>query len=181
MFNSLFKPQKENSFGINIPVNNKSLSAEINEVGEKFIKTNKSYREEIEKYKKIAAFNKTLSKSYITNITAMIDVSKLLNEYSLFFDILKNEINETNNSLGSIDKNDIEYLKNLTKDRLDQLINVFKLQTNKVKGLYEKFGQVNELDNIKAAQILMDGVSNSANVTYSSINGGSVLRRNKKN
>jgi hypothetical protein len=180
---NFFKPSSSPTgvaFGVNLPVNNKSLSAEINDVSESFIKTNKNYRDEINKYKQIANFNKNLSKSYIANVTAMIDVSKLLNDYSIFFDILKNEISNTSNSVGSIDAQEIDYLKNLTKDKLDELINVFKTQTDKVKTIYKKFGQMDELNTIESAQNLMSAVSDNAKTTYSSLTGGARYIKKKR-
>jgi hypothetical protein len=180
---NFFKPSSSPTgvaFGVNLPINNKSLSAEINDVSESFIKTNKKYRDEITKYKQIANFNKNLSKSYIANVTAMIDVSKLLNDYSIFFDILKDEITNTNNSVGSIDAQEVEYLKNLTKDKLDELINVFRTQTDKVKTIYKKFGQVDELQTIESAQNLMNAVSDNAKTTYSSLTGGSHYIKKKR-
>lgn len=175
------KTTNASSFGTNLPINNKSLSAEINDVGEKFIKTNNKYRSEIEKYKKIATFNKNLSKSYITNVTAMIDVSKLLNDYSVFFDILKNEIESTNSTLTTIKPEEIEYLKSLTDDKLEQLINVFKTQTDKVKNIYKKFGQNDEYETINAAQNLMSELPNNAKTTYSSLTTGGKYIKTKYN
>ena len=173
------KPASNTSFGTSLPINSKSLSAEINEVGEKFIKTNNKYRTEIEKYRKIAAFNKNLSKSYITNITAMIDVSKLLNDYSVFFNILKTEIENTNNNLTTIKPEEIEYLKSLTDDKLEQLLTVFKTQTDKVKDIYKKFGQTDEYNTIDAAQNLISSLPVSAKTTYSTLTTGGKYIKSK--
>lgn len=157
------------SFGANLPVGNKALSAEISEVGQKFVKTNTKYRTEIDKYKKIAEFNKKLSSSYIANIHAVIDVSKLLNDYALFFNILKEEINKTEGQIGTLQTADIQYLENLTKAKLDEFSNKFIEQSEKVRGLYSKYGQEEEAKTISSAQEQLKNTVTNAGITYQSL------------
>ena len=157
------------SFGANLPVGNKALSAEISEVGQKFVKTNKKYRDEIDKYKKIAEFNKKLSSSYIANVTTMIDVSKLLNDYSMFFNLLKEEINKTEGQIGSLQASDIQYIEALTKAKMEEFTNRFIEQSEKVKTLYAKYGQQEEAKVLGSAQESIKGVVTNASVTYQSL------------
>lgn len=175
------------SFGANLPVGNKALSAEISEVGQKFVKANKKYRDEIDKYKKIADFNKKLSASYIANVHAMIDVSKLLNDYAMFFNMLKEEINKTEGQIGTLQASDIQYLENLTKAKMEEFSNRFIEQSEKVKGLYSKYGQEDEAKTITSAQESIRGVVGNASLTYASImdlsrpaQGGKSKRRTLK-
>lgn len=162
-------PQPVASFGANLPVGNKALSAEISEVGQKFVKTNKKYRDEIDKYKKIAEFNKKLSSSYIANVSAMIDVSKLLNDYAMFFNILKDEINKTEGQIGSLQASDIQYIEALTKAKMEEFTTRFIEQSDKVKTLYSKYGQEEEAKVLGSAQESIKGVMNNAGVTYQSL------------
>ena len=157
------------SFGANLPVGNKALSAEISEVGQKFVKTNKKYRDEIDKYKKIADFNKKLSSSYIANVHAIIDVSKLLNDYALFFNILKEEINKTEGQIGTLQSSDIQYLENLTKAKMEEFSHKFIEQSEKVRGLYTKYGQESEAKTISSAQEQLKNTISNAGVTYNSL------------
>ncbi len=157
------------SFGANLPVGNKALSAEISEVGQKFVKTNTKYRTEIDKYKKIAEFNKKLSSSYIANIHAIVDVSKLLNDYALFFNILKEEINKTEGQIGTLQASDIQYLENLTKAKMDEFSSKFIEQSEKVRGLYTKYGQEEEAKTISSAQEQLKNTVTNAGITYQSL------------
>lgn len=171
------------SFGANLPVGNKALSAEISEVGQKFVKTNKKYRDEIDKYKKIADFNKKLSGSYIANVHAMIDVSKLLNDYAMFFNLLKDEILKTEGQIGSLKSEDIQYLENLTKAKMEEFSNRFIEQSDKVKTLYTKYGQQEEVKTIVSAQESIKGVVSNAGITYQSLinaNKASALQGGRK-
>jgi hypothetical protein len=162
-------PSPSASFGANIPVGNKALSAEISEAGQKFVKANKKYRDEIDKYKKIAEFNKKLSTSYIENVHAMIDVSKLLNDYALFFNLLKEEIAKTEGQIGTLQASDIAYLENLTKSKMEEFSNRFIEESNKVKALYDKYGQDAEAKTISTAQEDIKGIVGNATTTYSDI------------
>ncbi len=157
------------SFGANLPVGNKALSAEISEVGQKFAKTSKKYRDEIDKYKKIADFNKKLSSSYIANVQAIIDVSKLLNDYALFFNMLKEEISKTEGQIGTLQAADIQYLENLTKAKMEQFSTKFIEQSEKVRTLYNKYGQQEEAKTIGSAQESLKTVVNNAGITYQSL------------
>lgn len=171
MFSGLFGNSKATSvsFGANLPVGSKALSAEINDVGEKFSKTNKKYRDEIDKYKKIADFNKKLSSSYIANIHAMVDVSKLLNDYALFFNLLKEEIAKTESQIGTLKTEDIQYLESLTKAKMDDFSSKFLSESDKVKILYSKYGQEQEVKNIITAQEAIKTTVGDATTTYKSL------------
>lgn len=157
------------SFGANLPVGNKALSAEISEVGQKFAKTNKKYRDEIDKYKKIADFNKKLSSSYIANVQAAIDISKLLNDYALFFNMLKDEINKTEGQIGTLQAADIQYLENLTKAKMEQFSSRFIEQSEKVRALYNKYGQQDEAKTLGSAEESLKTVVSNAGITYQSL------------
>lgn len=169
------------SFGANLAVGSKGLSAEITEVGQKFIKTNKKYRDEIDKYKKIADFNKRLSGSYIANVYAMIDVSNLLNDYASFFNVLKEEIMKTDGQIGSLQAADIQYLESLTKSKIEEFSNRFIENSDKVKVLYTKYGQQDEVNKIVEAQNSMKSIIDDANTTYKTlINSTHTLEGGKK-
>jgi hypothetical protein len=173
------------AFGANLPIGNKALSAEIEEVGQKFVKTNKKYINEIDKYKKIADFNKKLSSSYIANVHAIIDVSKLLNDYAAFFNLLKDEINKTDGKIGTLQSSDIQYLENLTKAKMEEFGNKFIEQSGKVKDLYIKYGQESEAKTIvNAREQLMTTITN-AGITHDSLikanlSGGKSNKKPKK-
>lgn len=157
------------SIGVNLNIDNKGLSLELDEVKGKISKTNQKYRDEIDKYKKIADFNKKLTSSYITNINTMVDVSKLLVNYAAFFAFLKDELAKTDNTIGSLTTEDIQYLESLTKAKMEQFSNNFADQANKIKVLYNKYGQQEEAARITTAQENIKATIENAGTTYQTL------------
>lgn len=152
---SLFAPQnasKEQQFGVNLTTNNKGLSSEISNVSKKFVSTNEKYRNQIAKYKKIAELNKQLTSSYITNFKVMVDVSKLLTDYAAFFHVLKEEVAKTEGQVGTLQANEVQHIEDLTKEKLGKFTDIFVEQSQKVKELYKKYGQEDQIKGIDSAQ-----------------------------
>jgi hypothetical protein len=165
---SLFSPTntaKEQQFGVNLTTNNKAFSSEISNVSKKFVSTNKKYRDEIAKYKKIVEFNKQLTSAYITNFKVMVDVSKLLTDYSAFFHVLKEEVAKTEGQIGTLQASEVQHIEDMTKDKLGEFSNIFMDQSEKVKALYTKYGQEEQIKGINNAQesmkIVMENASNT--------------------
>lgn len=159
---------KSASFGANLPIGSKGLSSEINEVGEKFTKTSKNIKSEIEKYKKINEFNKKLSASYVNNMHVMVDVSKLLNDYAQFFNLLKTQLDNMGD-IGHLKQEDIAYLENLTRAKMESFASDFIKQSDNVKSLYEKYGQNKEAEKLSSAQQSLRSVIDNADLTYSDL------------
>ena len=167
-FNNILSGSKqESSFGANMSLENKSLSKELVDIGDKFVSTNKKYVSEIEKYKKIVEFNKRLSNSYIGNLKVMVDVSKLLNDYATLFEMLKQEISKTEQHVGTLTSKDIEYLADLTRAKLEQFNQVFVGQSKKVKDIYIKYDQGDEANRITQAEESIKNVMDDASKTIS--------------
>jgi hypothetical protein len=164
------KPNTSKSFGaLAVGTDNKALSEEIQGVGKKFGDVNEKYRTEMAKYKKIADFNKKLSASYIANIHAMVDVSKLLNEYASFFALLKEEINKADGSIGTLTAEEIQYIESLTKSKIENFSSSFIEQSNKVKDLYGKFNQTSQAQALEKAQAQMSEAIEAAGIAYEDI------------
>jgi hypothetical protein len=157
------------TLGANLNIDNKGLSVEMDVVKQKISKTNQKYRDEIEKYKKIADFNKKLTSSYINNINAMVDVSKLLNNYVAFFNFLKDELAKTENTIGSLTTEDIQYLESLTKAKMEEFSNRFMDQSEKIKVLYTKYNQQDEAARISSAQENIKSTMDNASATYQTL------------
>ena len=159
---------KEQQFGVNLTTNNKAFSSEISNVSKKFVSTNKKYRDELAKYKKIAEFNKQLTNAYITNFKVMVDVSKLLTDYSSFFHVLKEEVAKTEGQIGTLQASEVQHIENLTKEKLGEFGNIFMDQSEKVKALYTKYGQEEQIKGINNSQeslkVLMGNAANTLKV-----------------
>jgi len=171
MFSFSGKGTNSKSFGVNLPVGtgSKALSEEISSVSKKFVDVNEKYRSEMSKYKKIADFNKKLSASYISNIHAMVDISKLLNDYAGFFSMLKEEINKTDGNIGSLTADEIQYIESITKAKIEAFSSSFMQQSDKVKDLYKKYGQESEAKNLSNAQEQLQEAIQAAGLTYDDV------------
>ena len=101
-FKGLFgSPDKSPAPSLGISLGAKDgMSNELEQVTKKIKNTSRRYTSEIGKYKEIAAFNKKLSESYMQNLQAMVDVSRLLEQYANVFFILREEIEKMEKALG---------------------------------------------------------------------------------
>ncbi len=165
--NNLTKPTS--GFGIGITSDNKPLASEINDIGNRIVKNNKKAINELTKYKQVNDLNKKLSQSYRENLQVMIDISKLLNSYASFFEILKGELEKNEKSLGDLELKDVENIENLTREKMDRFNNEFQTQSDKVKSLYKKFGQNDEFNRLSTLQQGIPQVSNAANIAKQNI------------
>ena len=172
LLKSLFSPnaaENKQQFGVNLTTNSKAFSGELSNVSDKFVRTNKKYRDEIAKYKKIAELNKQLTAAYKTNLNVMIDVSKLLTDYSAFFHVLKEEVIKTEGQIGTLQASEVQHIEDLTKEKLGQVSNSFMDQSEKVKQLLSKYGQEEQIKSINSAQESMNNVMASSGNTWKAI------------
>jgi len=153
------KQESADTFGVNI--NNRAAATELKEIGEKWKRTNDKFNIEIGKYKKLNEISKKQSVVIRENFAVMIDMSRLLNSYAEFINIIKKSIAEANANIGTMKLEDFQYLENLTRSKLDQLRNTFGEQATGVKALYEKYG------NPEAAKLLDETLKKSADISSS--------------
>ena len=157
LFNS--DPSK---LGVNLTGDNKPLTQEISLVGDKIVKQNRKVNNELNKFKQMSELNKKLSQSYQQNLVVMVDISKLLNSYASFFDLLKIELEKNEKSLGDLQLTDIQYIENLTREKMQTFNNEFSNQATRVKDLYRKYGQTDELNRITQIENKLPEVSSEA-------------------
>lgn len=146
------------------------IKAEIESVQGSLLKNSKHYQDNIKKYKDIAKFNQHLTRSYISNMKVMVDVSDLLNNYANVFSSLREEFTKMESALGKpLELADFEYLENLTKTKIDALNNEFQKQSSGIKKLYAEYGQPDELNRIILAQGEVQKVIENASNTFSNL------------
>lgn len=158
--------QTSSSLGLNLSANN-TINEELSSVTNKIRRTNKKYTDEITKYKEIAAFNKKLSASYMQNLQAMVDVSKLLEQYAHIFYVLREETEKLEKALGmDFNIQDFQYLENMTKDKMEELNRNFFKETETLKKIYEKYGKASELVALNNAQSMVASTTVNASTTF---------------
>jgi len=166
IFQSSSQTQPTPSLGVNLGAKN-AVGAELEDVTKTIKNTSRKYTTEITKYKEIAAFNKKLSESYVQNLQAMVDVSRLLEQYAHVFYVLREEIEKMEKALGiELNVKDFQYLENMTKDHMLDLTNKFNKESDDLKKLFEKYGKKDEYNHVDNAQKLMNLSVTNAGDTY---------------
>ena len=155
------------TFGANLTRNAKTVSSQIEDFSKKFKTINQKYREDISKYKKMTELNKKLSASYLMNLNAMMDISKLLTQYVGFFNIIKQELATTTGDLSTVSVFDVEYVENLTRAKLQQFNENFIKETDKIKKLYGRSDD--EYKMLESSQKSISQVMNAASKLKQSI------------
>ena len=174
MFGSLFgtkaKPTPSTTLGYTV-ASADGIHSDFERIRGSIQTTNKKYREELSKYKEIAKFNEQITKGYIKNLDAMIDVSKILNYYVEIFNLLKMELEKNEKVLGetSLKVEDINYLERLTRNKVDELSGKFMKETDDLKKLYSAYGKTTELGKVNEAQESFRVASSSATETMEKI------------
>lgn len=161
--------QSNTSFGYRLS-GNAGLPSDLENMKGNIVTANKKYREELTKYRELAKFNQQLSSSFIKNLEAMVDVSRVLNYYVEIFTLFKEEFEKNEALIGtSLKSSDLGYLERLTKGKIDELNNKFMTETEKLKKMYTSFGKTAEVERVTDAQSALRSASEVANQTYNSV------------
>lgn len=143
------------------------VPSELESVKGKIQQTSKKYRDELTKYREIAAFNQQLSNGYVRNLEAMVDVSRIMNYYIEIFNVLRDEFDKNEKVLGaSLTNVDISYLEKLTKSKMDELNTKFMNESEKLKKLYSQHGKNEELARVQEAQRSLLATTEGADQSY---------------
>lgn len=128
-------PDPSSTFGYSIE--KKDTAATMNNVKSRMAVNTTKYIGELNKYKEVAEFNKKISKSYVANLSVMVDVSKMLNMYVETIDFIKMQIKRAEEALGRpLDVGDLEHLNMLTRENISVLYNQFIGETSKLEKLF---------------------------------------------
>jgi predicted nucleic acid-binding Zn-ribbon protein len=154
-------------------------AVKIDEIEKRISGTSDKLKTEMTKYKQIAALNKKLTESYVTNYYVMVDISKLLKDYSEIFDKLSVVLQKYDQI--EISPIDMDHLKNITKAKLDEINGDFSKQTNNIRSLYTKYNMGSELTKLSAVDPLTKNVGSSVDDILNKLKGGSkTVRKTRK-
>lgn len=132
-----------------------------------------------EKLKSITEINNKLAQSYDVSLRIIVDVSKLLNQYTAFFNdidelLLKLDASSKDNVTGEY----IKYINKLTSDNIDKMTNEFKSQLQNIVPMFEKndipAGNLNEYSS------LLDNINREAKLLASKSGGGRKYSKSTK-
>ena len=132
-----------------------------------------------DKLKSITEINSKLAQSYDVSLRIIVDVSKLLNQYTAFFNdiddlLVKLDASSKDNVTGEY----IKYINKLTSDNIDKMTNEFKSQLQNIVPMFEK----NDIPagNLNEYSTLLDNINREAKVLASKSGGGRKRSKSKK-
>ena len=93
-----------------------------------------------------------------------------MNYYVEIFRIFKEEFEKNERILGeSLKTEDIRYLETLTRSKIDELVNTFMSETDKVKKIYSQYGKNTEIARVDEAQRALQSTIDKADSTVGSL------------
>ena len=93
------------------------------------------------KVNSLTEINKNVTESYNVSLKIIVDVTKLLNQYMLYFneiDKVINSLNDSDNTTLSLTNNYFDNINKLTSEKIDELTKNFQNQIDSVKTIYNK-------------------------------------------
>jgi hypothetical protein len=110
----------------------------------KEIKTNFENKQSKEKnltskVKSLTEINRNVSESYNVSLKIIVDVTKLLNQYMVYFNEIDKLMKTFNtNSSNSLNNQYFQNINKITSEKIDELSNNFKSQLESLKTVYSK-------------------------------------------
>ena len=132
--------QGDKVIGVNLG-SSKQFQAEVEGIIQSLTHSYAQYKTELEKNKKEKKMNRVLAANFQSNLEVMVDVSNLLHSYMALFQTLRDELKKFNSAISdSTDPNDpnnsLDYLQQLTSDRIKALQQTFTSQSSFLKDYY---------------------------------------------
>lgn len=132
--------QGDKVIGVNLG-SSKRFQEEVEHVIKSLSLSYAQYKAELEKNKKEKKMNRVLAANFQSNLEVMVDVSNLLHSYMALFQTLRDELHTFNSAISSsTDPNDpnnsLDYLQQLTSDRIKALQQTFASQSSFLKEYY---------------------------------------------
>lgn len=131
-----------------------------------------AYSSELGKAAKIRDLNKNLVSNFSNNLQVMVDVTQLLRSYIQLFEVMKEELKKINALIGkeAASLEEIDYLKELTEKRVQELQGQFNDQSKFLKEHYGTLGMLESSKNLEGAKV--DEIMRAAQDIVSSKSGG---------
>lgn len=159
------------------------LVTKVNTISTEIEKKRSTYQNMKSKIDKLTNLNKKLADGYELSLRIVVDVSKLLENYTKMFNGLEKLISTLDADIG-VQQTDLQYINKLTKDSIIKISADFNEKFPSIVTAFEKEGDRESLANAqKLKEIVNELPSNAANVLQSDkvkLNGGA-LRKRKSN
>lgn len=159
-----------NPLGKNIGLNKTSdLREQLDSFKDSFIDTMGKQRLTIDKFRALQGLNKQLSESYFKNLTLITDISRLLNSYVEFLEIVKAQTRQISSDIDRLGPQDFDYIKNLTTEKIFALADEFKKSASDLKTLYSTYNMKQEYEQVEIAEAQMQLLEQEADGAWSKL------------
>ncbi len=158
--------------GVNLVSNGEKLTDKIQNALKETQENGQIAAKNADKINKILEFNKELTKSYINTINVTVNISKILNEFSSFFDKIKSNYP----NISAISPESIQHLEQFKKENMESIAKAFKIESENLFNVFKQF-QIST-DDITQSQANIDNLTK----LYESLNlnqSGGKKSRNK--
>ena len=153
----------------------------LNEFKNKLDTTKNKERDLNSKVNSLSEINKNVTESYNVSLKIIVDVTKLLNQYMLYFneiDKVINSLNDSNNTTLTLTNNYFDNINRLTSEKIDELTNNFKKQIDSVKNIYSKNNLPTE--DLEKYNSLLASINSDSKLLLKKQEGGKKYRTQKK-
>lgn len=128
----------DNYLGNNIE-NSDQLMTKVSNLSERIERKKTQFQTMKNKIDKLSRLNQTLTSGYELSLKMVVDVSKLLENYTKMFDDLEITLKNLDDAMGIQDV-DIRYISELTKQSIQKITTDFNAQYPKIVNELEKQG-----------------------------------------
>lgn len=152
------------------------LAMKVNDISEKIEKKKSQYQTMKQKVERLNDLNNKLSSGYELSLRMVVDVSKLLTNYTKMFDDLEQLIGNLDDDM-NIKQNDIQYISNLTKESIKKISYDFNSQFSTVVKALEKNNSSESIQYANKLKTIVNQLpSDARNINGMPQNGGSSKR-----
>ncbi len=151
------------------------LVTKVNTISTEIEKKRSTYQNMKGKIEKLTALNKKLADGYELSLRIVVDVSKLLENYTKMFNGLEKLIATLDTDIG-VQQTDLQYINKLTKESIAKISTDFNDKFPSIVTALEKEGDQESLANAKKLKEIVNELpSNAASILQSdraTVSGG---------
>jgi hypothetical protein len=156
--------------------NHDKLMVKVNDISTKIEKKKSHYQNMKLKVDKLTELNNKLTDGYELSLKMVVDVSKLLSNYTKMFDDLEKMLGTLDDTM-DVQQHDIRYISNLTKESINKISFDFNQQFPSVLGALEKANSPSTVAYANRLKNIVNELPSDAK-RISTMSGGK--QRNKK-
>lgn len=141
--------------------NNDQLVAKITNVKKKIEGKRTQFENMKVKIDKLTSLNRKLANGYELSLKVVVDVSKLLQNYTKMFDDIEHMLGSLDTDLGS-QQLDIKYISELTKKSIEKIKTDFNSQYPTIIDALEKDGNKENVASARKLKVIVQEISDDA-------------------